>query len=93
MEEPMVSLPFWMQQRRVKAEFIDERTLRISGVSLPTCEVSVFPMPAGRGWRVAVDLLSEKGRQTLAHTESPFENEQSAWNAGFELFRDRIETT
>ncbi len=87
----MVTLPFWMQNRGVKSEEVDERTLRVTGEDVPACEISVFPMPAGHGWRVAVDLLTNDGRQTLAQTESPFENEMMAWNAGFELFRQRIE--
>lgn len=87
----MVALPFWLQQRGGKADAIDDRTIRISGENLPTCELSVFPMPTGVGWRVAVEVISGVSRQTLAKTESPFENEQSAWQAGFDLYRQRLE--
>lgn len=87
----MVSLPFWLQKRGGKAESIDDRTIRISGANLPTCELSVFPMPTGVGWRVAVELITTEARQTLAKTESPLENEQSAWQAGFDLYRQRID--
>jgi hypothetical protein len=88
----MITLPFWIQQRGVKAEEINERTFRLVGTDFPASEISVFPMPAGHGWRVAVDLLVQGGRQTVARTESPFENEDAAWNAGFELLRQRIES-
>ena len=87
----MVTLPFWLTQRGGDANALDDRTVRISGGSLPTCEISVFPMPTGVGWRVAVELISPAGRQTIAKTESPFENEQTAWQAGFELYRSRLD--
>lgn len=87
----MVELPFWLQQRGGDADAIDDRTIRVSGANLPTCELSVFPMPTGVGWRVAVELISGEKRQTLAKTESPFENEQSAWQAGFDLYRQRLD--
>jgi hypothetical protein len=87
----MVTLPYWLQKRGAKAEEVDQRTWRIHATALPPCEISVFPMPAGPAWRVAVSLISDKGRTSLAHTESPFENEMAAWNAGFELYRKRIE--
>ena len=88
----MVSLPFWLQQRGGKMQAVDDRTIRVSGANLPECELSVFPMPAGSGWRVAVDLVTPKGRQPVANTESPFENEQSAWQAGFDLYRQRLDS-
>jgi hypothetical protein len=87
----MVSLPFWLQQRGGKIEPVDERTVRLVGASLPICEVSVFPMPAGLGWRVSVDLVTPTGRQTVSSTESPFENEQSAWQAGLDLYRQHVD--
>ena len=88
----MVSLPFWLQQRDGKLDRLDDRTVRISGAHLPTCELSVFPMPTGVGWRVAVELITGTTRQTIAKTESPFENEQAAWQAGFDLYRQRLES-
>ena len=88
----MISLPFWLQQRDGKLEEVDDHTIRVSGMRSPLCEISVFPMPAGHGWRVAVDLLTSKGRQPLAQTESPFENEQAAWQAGFDLYRQRLDS-
>ncbi|MBL8825274.1 MAG: hypothetical protein JNJ77_21985 [Planctomycetia bacterium] len=87
----MISLPFWLQQRGGELAPIDERTIQIKGTQLPTCELSVFPMPTGVGWRVAIDLITGECRKTLAHTESPFENEMAAWQAGFDLYRQRID--
>lgn len=87
----MVAIPFWLTQRGGKVESIDDHTIRVTGTDLPTCELSVFPMPTGVGWRVAVELVTATSRQTLAQTESPFENEQSAWQAGFDLYRQRVE--
>lgn len=87
----MVSLPFWLTQRGGKAEAIDDHTIRVTGNTLPACELSVFPMPTGVGWRVAVELVTPTARQTLAQTESPFENEVAAWQAGFDLYRQRVE--
>ncbi|HMP15467.1 MAG TPA: hypothetical protein PKD72_00455 [Gemmatales bacterium] len=87
----MVSLPFWLTQRGGKLVPIDDHTIRVVGENLPTCELSVFPMPTGVGWRVAVDLMTEDRRQTLAQTESPFENEAAAWQAGFDLYRNRLD--
>lgn len=88
----MVTLPFWLTQRGGDADAIDDRTIRITGEKLPTCEISVFPMPTGVGWRVAVELITPTSRQTIAKTESPMENEQSAWQAGFDLYRSRLES-
>jgi hypothetical protein len=87
----MVALPFWLTQRGGKAQPIDDHTIRIIGESLPVCELSVFPMPTGVGWRVAVELVTPEARQTLAQTESPFENETAAWQAGFDLYRQRLD--
>lgn len=87
----MVPIPFWMQQRGMKTEEINARTLHVSGSGAADCEVSVFPLPTGPGWLVSVDQLTPEGRRTVARTESPFENESSAWNAGFDLLRQRLE--
>ena len=87
----MAPIPFWMQQRGLKADAINERTLRVSGEGVADCEVSVFPLPTGPGWVVSVDQVTDEGRRTIARTESPFENESSAWQAGFDLLRDRLQ--
>lgn len=87
----MVAVPFWLTQLGGKAQPIDDHTIRIVGLALPPCELSVFPMPTGVGWRVAVELVTADTRQTLAQTESPFENEAAAWQAGFDLYRKRVD--
>lgn len=87
----MVPIPFWMQQRGMTTEEISARTLHVSGGGTVECEVSVFPLPTGPGWQVTVEELTPEGRRTMARTETPFENETTAWNAGFDLLRQRLE--
>jgi hypothetical protein len=86
----MIAIPFWMQQRGLKTEEISARTLHISGEGLADCEILVYPVPSGPGFQVTVDQITPEGRKTLARTESPFENESAAWQAGFDLLRQRL---
>jgi hypothetical protein len=88
----MAPIPFWMQQRGLKTHEVNARTLHVSGESMPDCEVSVFPLPTGPGWVVSVDQVTDEGRRTIARTESPFENESAAWQAGFDLLRQRLQS-
>ena len=87
----MPPLPFWMLQRQVKAESVNEHTLRLVGPNLPTCEVSVLPITVGPGWRVVVAKSdAENKRTTLVQTETSFESPEAAWQSGFELYRQRV---
>ena len=87
----MVTLPFWMLQRQIKAENVNDMTLRLVAPNLPTYEISVMPLPTGPGWRVAVDRLNaDGGRVPVVYTETPFDKVEGAWQAGFELYRQRV---
>lgn len=84
------TLPFWMVQRQIKQEVVNDTTVRLNGPNLPTCEVTVVPVTVGPGWRIAVDRLAEPAREHLAHTEVQFDNSDAAWQAGYELYRQRV---
>lgn len=84
-------LPFWMAQRQVKSEPLNDHTLRLVGPNLPTCDVTVLPLPVGPGWRVVVARLEADGaRTTLMQTETGFHSPEAAWQAAFELYRQRV---
>lgn len=82
--------PFWMTQRQIKQEAVDDTTVRLTGPVLPTCDVAVVPVTVGPGYRISVEKVLENGKERLAHTEVPFENINAAWQAGFELYRQRV---
>lgn len=83
-------IPFWMMQRQIKPQVVNETTVRLEGPLLPDCEISVVPVTVGPGFRISVDRLTEKGKDHLAHTEAPFENIEAAWQTGYELYRQRV---
>lgn len=83
-------LPFWMLQRQITSETVDDHTLRLIGPILPTCEIGVLPVAKGPGHRVAIDRVTDAGKATVVQTEVPFENESAAWQAAFELYRQHV---
>jgi hypothetical protein len=83
-------LPFWMVQRQIKQDVVTDTAVRLSAPNLPTCEVSVVPVTVGPGWRISVDKVTEGGREHLAHTEVKFDTSEAAWQAGYELYRQRV---
>lgn len=82
--------PFWLLQRQIKQEPVNDTTLRLTGPNLPTYDIAVVPVTTGPGYRVSVDRVGEGGATHIAHTEVHFENIEAAWQAGYELYRQRV---
>lgn len=89
----MVQLPHWLTHRGIRSTIIDDMTIRLQGPGVPECEVAVYPMPAGPGFKVSVDFDHEDGRNSQMITETPFNSVDTAWQAGFELLKKRLGLT
>jgi hypothetical protein len=85
-------LPFWMQQRQVKAEPINETTLKISAPQLPTYEIEIRPIAGTSEWTAAVHRAAVEGseRRLVAEAARPQPHKWGAWEAGFELYRQAV---
>lgn len=83
-------LPFWMMQRQIKSESVDDNTIRLTGPILPICEISVLPVSVGPGYRIAIDRVTEESKTPVVQTEVPFDSETAAWQAAFELYRQHV---
>jgi hypothetical protein len=80
-----------MVQRQIKPEPVSDTTLRLIMPNLPAPEVTVVPVSAGPGWRIAVERVAPDGGKTiLVQTEVPFERMDAAWYAAFELLRQHV---
>jgi hypothetical protein len=84
------ALPFWMKQRQVKAEPVNDNTLRIVAPQLPVYEIEVRPL--GEYWAAAVYQTPTEGaeRKLVTESTSPQDNKWHAWEAGFELYRQAV---
>jgi hypothetical protein len=87
----MVTLPFWMVQRQVKAEPVGEEALLLKTPNLPTFQVGVRPRTDGPGWFAQLHSVSAAGDRVLIR-ESPeaLMNRSTAWQFAFELFRQEV---
>ena len=84
-------LPFWMHQRQLKADPMDDSTLRLSGPNLQTYEIALVPVSVGPGWRVIITRIgSEVERTTVMQTEISFTAQDAAWQSAFELYRQHV---
>lgn len=85
------TLPFWMRQRQIVAEPVNEHTVRLTGPILPACEVTVQP-GAGEettGYLLRVEKANEAGKEVIAEAKSSLPREE-AWQAAFELYRQQV---
>jgi len=82
-------LPFWMKQRQIRVEPVDECTVRLSGPQLPTYELQVRPAGADQTWSTVLYQLSGEGgsRTQITEDTSSHPDTATAWEAAFELFR------
>ena len=81
-------VPFWFKQRQAKAEPAGDNTYRVTGPILPETFLSIRRGENGR-WAAAL-RMSADGPDTATLDE--FETEQNAWEAAFELYRQRVIT-
>jgi hypothetical protein len=83
------TLPFWMLQRQIVAESVNDHTVRLTGPILPPCEVTVAPRAEG-GFRLVVERCGESGKTLVAEAESTQPAADAAWQAAFEIYRQQI---
>ena len=87
-----IAMPFWMQQRQVKAEPLNDTTLKIAAPQLPVYEIEIRPVAGSSEWSAAVFQPTPEGgeRKLIAETSSPESHKWGAWEAGFELYRQAV---
>jgi hypothetical protein len=85
------TLPFWMRQRQIVAEPVNEHTVRLTGPILPACEVTVQPggNAENASYLLRVEKVSDAGKEVLAEATSSLPREE-AWQAAFELYRQQV---
>jgi hypothetical protein len=85
-------LPFWMKQRQIRVEPVDECTVRLSGPQLPTYELELRPAGNDRTWSTVLYQLTGEGgsRTQIAEDTSTHPDSATAWEAAFELFRRSV---
>ena len=79
--------PFWFRQRQCQIESVAPDTYRLTGPNLPEAFISVQRTEAGR-WRPVLRL-----KQDGPDVDAPavdLENPKDAWEAAFELYRERL---
>jgi hypothetical protein len=79
--------PFWVVQRQIKFEALDEHLLRLSGPNLPEMFLGIRKGDNGQ-WGAYV--RSERDGADLDVCEPKFEQELDAWYVGFEMYRVRV---
>jgi len=82
-------LPFWMLQRQVKTEQLDERTLRLKAPNLPAHEIALAPADNGGGW-TAVLYRCEPERKEIASAPAPMPDAATALQTAYELYRQHV---
>jgi hypothetical protein len=86
------AIPFWMRQRQIKIEPINETTVAIKTPNLPTHELSLRPGENGTGYVAAIHCLPAAGGEKFLVAEKPsgLSEPQTAWQFAFELFRQKV---
>ncbi len=83
---PLVT-PSWFKQRQCKLESVGENLFRISGPNLPETFLGLRRRGDGllQGY-----LCAQKDGPDEVVTERDFDSEYNAWEAAFELYRQKI---
>jgi hypothetical protein len=80
-------IPFWFKQRQCKAEPAGgDETLKVSGPNLGEAYLRV--VREGGVWKATLRTAADGPDIAGAETEHP--NEKAAWEAAFELYRQRV---
>ncbi len=87
-------IPFWMRQRQIKVEPINDTTVALKMPNLPTHELVLRPSENGAGYTAAVFCLPTTGEQKFLVAERPsgVTETETAWQFAFELFRQKVVT-
>jgi hypothetical protein len=81
-----------MHQRQVKAEEVNDQTLRLRAPNLPTYELTVEPA-GGVDWNLALCQVpaEEGGPRTLcSQAAGAYASAEAAWDAAYELYRQYV---
>ncbi|MCS6977392.1 MAG: hypothetical protein NZM31_10350 [Gemmatales bacterium] len=91
---PVIYMPFWMKQRQVKAELVNDSTVRLAAPQLPAYELEVRPTGDDHRWSAAVYEAAPEGgeRKLITQYSDSFDSPMTAWEAGYELFRKAVLT-
>jgi hypothetical protein len=89
-----ITAPFWVAQRQIKIESVNDTTLRLVGPQIPTYEISARPADESSGWVAA--LWQPGGGEAVStliqEDESRRAEQADAWQAAFELYRRHVIT-
>jgi len=85
-------IPFWMRQRQIKVEPMNETTVALKTPNLPIHELILRPAENGEGYTAAIYCLPTAGGERFLVAEKPsgLTEPQSAWQFAFELFRQKV---
>ncbi|MCS7014513.1 MAG: hypothetical protein RMJ19_01325 [Gemmatales bacterium] len=81
--------PFWLRQRQIQAELLNEHTLKLQGPNLPPCELRIEAEEDGQHWRAVLVRVNGEARM-IAAARAAEDHPQSAWQLGFELYRKHV---
>jgi hypothetical protein len=82
-----LTFPFWFPARLGKAEEAGPNTYRLTAPNLQDAYISIRPGGPGR-WSAQLRLAADGPE--VAATEAEFPNEYEAWEAAFELYRQKV---
>jgi hypothetical protein len=81
------TLPFWFKQRQCQAEPVSgEHLLKLSGPNLDPAYIHIDR--EGERWRAGLRLTPDG--PDVSATEAEIPDERKAWEAAFELYRNRF---
>jgi len=86
------AIPFWMRQRQIKVEPINDTAVALKTPNLPTHELVLRPSGNGDGIIAAIYCLPAAGEAKFLVAEKPsgVTEPQVAWQFAFELFRQKV---
>ena len=84
-------IPFWMRQRQIKLEPVNDTTVALKTPNLPPYELVLRPLDGSHGYPVAIFSVPADGQKALvAEQFSETADAATAWQYAFELFRQKV---
>jgi hypothetical protein len=86
------TVPFWLRQRQVKVEPVNETALKLAAPQLPVYEAAVQPAEGSAGWVATLygpPEASGAKPQIAQHVVGDVD-EAEAWDVAFELYRTHV---
>jgi hypothetical protein len=84
---PEPTAPFWFKQRQCKYEPAGDNLLKITGPNLGEAFIGVWRTEDGR-WQAKFRRSADGPDEALTEPDIPGERE--AWDAAFELYRQKV---